>query len=375
MRKRMGTFTIIAVAAALIALFSCPVAAKVTGVCSDCHTMHNSQGGATIYAEGPYETLLVNGCVGCHTAPAGVQNDGTNTIPYVNQATEPTFIGQANPNTLSGGSFYWVATAGGGEDAKGHNVLGISERDTIAYAPGGGTRGCASTCHETLAEEQDIIPDLGTGCEGCHLSVGHHADDGAYAGGAKHVTSAPWYRFLSAHPTAVGSLGVEGIEHEKWNYGATASLHNEYLGKPDVEMDKKANFFALGNTVTAFCCGCHGDFHDENEEEDGSGNWIRHPADHEIPDSGEYASAFGASGGTGTYDPDVPVARPDLSSGTPSGTVTLGPGGDMVMCLSCHVAHGSPYDDMLRWDYNGMIADGGGADGTGCFVCHTKKDD
>jgi len=59
-----------------------------------------------------------------------------------------------------------------------------------------------------------------------------------------------------------------------------------------------------------------------------------------------------------------------LISGTVSSVVT--PGTDRVMCLSCHRAHGSPYLDMLRWDYNTMIA----ADSTksgGCFICHTNK--
>ena len=71
-----------------------------------------------------------------------------------------------------------------------------------------------------------------------------------------------------------------------------------------------------------------------------------------------------------SYNPVVPVARPSLTA--VSSTVT--PGTDMVMCLSCHVPHGSPNDDLLRWDYNGMVAGGGGDDGTGCFVCHTEKD-
>lgn len=46
----------------------------------------------------------------------------------------------------------------------------------------------------------------------------------------------------------------------------------------------------------------------------------------------------------------------------------------MVFCLSCHRAHGSPYPDMLRFDYSEMQAGGGGATGTGCFKCHSAKD-
>ncbi len=65
--------------------------------------------------------------------------------------------------------------------------------------------------------------------------------------------------------------------------------------------------------------------------------------------------------GTGSYNPLVPVARLDLAGGV-SDSVTLGT--DMVMCLSCHSAHGSPYSASLRWD----PADRSG----GCVTCHTE---
>jgi len=29
---------------------------------------------------------------------------------------------------------------------------------------------------------------------------------------------------------------------------------------------------------------------------------------------------------------------------------------------------------MLKWDYDTMVAGDGGPDGTGCFTCHTEKD-
>ena len=170
-----------------------------------------------------------------------------------------------------------------------------------------------------------------------------------------------WYRFLSGHMTDDGR-GVEGIEHEKWNYGAVENSHNEYLGN----FNDGRFGFSLGNTTTAFCTGCHGQFHTEQKNE--SGQWIRHPSDLKIPDSGEYAAAFGCN-----YDPNVPVARISLSDGV---RCKVTPGSDMVMCLSCHVAHGSPYPDMLRWDYDYMVAGttNPAVQGTGCFKCHTEKD-
>jgi hypothetical protein len=108
--------------------------------------------------------------------------------------------------------------------------------------------------------------------------------------------------------------------------------------------------------MTAFCCGCHGEFHIEQS----SGEWIRHPSDAVIPNEGEYQSAFSAG-----YDPLVPVARPSLSTVSP--TVEIGT--DMVMCLSCHRPHGSPYYKLMRWDYKNWP--GSGYDG--CGKCHTSK--
>ncbi|MCK4488054.1 MAG: hypothetical protein KAU38_15015, partial [Desulfobacterales bacterium] len=45
----------------------------------------------------------------------------------------------------------------------------------------------------------------------------------------------------------------------------------------------------------------------------------------------------------------------------------------IVMCLSCHRAHGTPNNDLLRWAYT-MDA-GSGTDNGGCFICHTTKGD
>ena len=50
--------------------------AKVTGQCANCHTMHNSQGGAAVVqnmvngsmvlSASPNEALLTTNCIGCH---------------------------------------------------------------------------------------------------------------------------------------------------------------------------------------------------------------------------------------------------------------------------------------------------------------------
>jgi predicted CXXCH cytochrome family protein len=53
------------------------------------------------------------------------------------------------------------------------------------------------------------------------------------------------------------------------------------------------------------------------------------------------------------------------------------PGEDVVTCISCHRPHGSPYPDMLRWDYANDCNTGNPdteANPCGCYSCHTTKD-
>jgi hypothetical protein len=347
-----------------IAMFlASPVCAKVAGVCGDCHTMHNSQGGEHMMINttidgtsggahgGGYPSLTRGTCVGCHT---GIPDDGP--IPYVSSTSEPGTY-------LAGGNFYWATVA----DAKGHNVKGIPGMTADAdldHAPGDAFGlGCTTGCHGTLFAPKDGAVELDTGCQGCHLNPRHHAPQQANQSDPA-LEANGYFRFLSGHMSGDG-YGVEGIEDSDWQYTVAAADHNEYLGE-EISLTSAGGFTnILENTMTAYCTGCHGNFHTQL---DTNSDWIRHPSDAVIPSTAgsEYAAYT-------VYDPIAPVARPDLTTIGAAGTVV--PGTDMVMCLSCHRAHGSPNDDMLRWDYSGMVAGGGGADGTGCFVCHTAKDE
>ena len=370
-------------AAALIVVFSGPAMAKVSGRCDNCHTMHNSQGGTAMAEDRslwygsspelgtpPYGTLLTDTCVGCHSHQSAVTYnlDGCE-VPVVYTRGGINF-----DDCLAGGNFYWVAQGGATNDPKGHNVLGIAGQDgSLSDAPGRdtGNTHCSNSCHLSLAVKQTKITDFGSGCQGCHLRPAHHADDSAIVIGAANPSTDGYYRFLSGHKSGK-NYGVCGIEDSDWQ--ATTiddNDHNEYLGNA-VNLNTSAKMQSLGNTMTGFCCGCHGNFHDQNTESDGSGSWIRHPSDAVIKDKGEYAHAFDLdSNGTHIYDPLVPVARPSLSDSGPSDTINIG--SDMVMCLSCHVPHGSENDDLLRWDYMGDCEAGGPAANCGCMQCHTQK--
>lgn len=386
MKKSLIALTVMLTAAVLVAVFSGPAVAKVTGRCDNCHTMHNSQGGTAMAEDRsswyglspelgtpPYGTLLTDTCVGCHSHQSAVTYDLDDCkVPVVY-----TIGGIDFANCLAGGNFYWVAQ---GNHAKGHNVLGIAGQDSLSEAPGrhtehgdpSGNVGCNDSCHESLAVKQTKISDFGSGCQGCHLRPAHHADDSNVVVGSEDSDDDGFYRFLSGHKSGDG-FGVCGIEDSDWQATTIdGNDHNEYLGNAVVNLSTPAKMQSLGNTMTGFCCGCHGNFHAQNTESDGSGSWIRHPSDAAIKDKGEYAHAFDLDGnGTHIYNPLVPVARLSLSDSGPSDTVNIG--SDMVMCLSCHVPHGSPNDDLLRWDYLGECEAGGPAADCGCMQCHTQK--
>ena len=352
-------------------LFFVQIQAQVTGRCDNCHTMHNSQDGTTVDPNGPNQYLLVSNCIGCHSSTdGGTWKDSTTGAPIVYNTAEPTYNTQKG---LAGGNFYYVMQ----DQSKGHNVAdipGIDEDENFPPTPGGldttsgATKTCGS-CHDKPGASGNLL--VGDYCEGvyysgcqyCHgINSTHHADDTTIDGS----TPGKSYRCLKtfvdrATASPQHSLdGVKGIEVADYEKDVTSSTHNEYCGT------------GVGDhSISRHCAFCHGEFHGINDTQSGS-SWIRHPSDHGLPGAGTEYAAYTI------YSPEAPIARKetvlDGMSGPSSDVETGTADADEVSCISCHRAHGSPYADMLRWDYSGMIAGGGGGSG-GCFTCHTAKDD
>ncbi|MBA3019442.1 MAG: cytochrome c3 family protein [Desulfobacteraceae bacterium] len=347
--------------------------AAISGVCSNCHTMHNSQnndGEVETYATGslttgvdtPQNQLLKASCIACHTGSTSATN--SHDAPIVIHTTDP--VTQGAGKTLAGGDFRWVATGLGATDSKGHNVAGINSADVAigttppgwdtAATPGALSDGSIAGGAASWGANQLTCAGM-YGCHGSHsvtdadsaISGAHHGNTG---GTSRQVSSAPGsvgasYRFLG---------GIWGLENSQWNWAETASVHNEYCGV------NGNTSYANKTTISYSCAQCHGIFHKTTGT---PSPWTRHPTDITLPSTGEYASYT-------TYSVEAPVARstvPATSSSTvtPSGTTN-----DIVTCISCHRAHGSPEPDLLRWTYSGMVA-GTGTSDTGCFTCHTTK--
>jgi hypothetical protein len=326
--------------------------------CSSCHTMHNSQDGVAMTAATTV-ALLNNSCVGCHI---GTNSNpvGTGAAPYVFDTAGSIYgnTGTSGHNTLAGGNFYWAQS----DDRKGHNVVGIAADDALF-----GTSGTANVpgTDSTLANQLTCA-----GSTGCHgngvgteiksLMPAHHIDDVSPLTGNSVAES---YRFLS---------GVKGIEDADWEFTVAANDHNQYKGSTNYADDPTAT-----DTITSVCVNCHGYYHGNYSGTPGTGGastsgltpWVRHPTDIDIADaqynSTEYDNYI-------TYDPIAPVASDADPLILVNTTVQTG-GNGIVTCVSCHRAHGTPYDAMLRWNYKGWPA-AGCTDCDGCQICHSNKD-
>ena len=368
MMKRLSA--LLAISFLFLLLTAGVTMAKVTGVCSNCHTMHNSQNGSDVVSGGPYRALTKGDCVGCHTGT----NDGTNTIPYVLDNNAPTYNFDGTKNTLAGGNFYWVATSGGATDSKGHNVKGIAGVDGDIGATPPGFNSTDYTAHGAVGTSWSSTNQLtcaGTyGCHGTHTSTddfaaisgAHHTDDSTIDG----TSVGKSFRFL---------LGIKGTEDSDWEYTNSSSDHNGYYA---------SDYQTTGTMDTAsinyLCAECHGNFHLHSQVDDSTTGspWLRHPTDFDMnnvktKEYGSYPNAtlYTSVTNAGDYFVDVPVGN---TSGAVNSSVLQASGDAIVLCISCHRAHGSPYADLLRWDYSTCDAGQSNQDADcGCFACHTSK--
>ena len=324
--------------------------AIVSDDCQACHGLYPGMMAEAETGKAPEYVLKNVLCVNCHSNADrdAIKTLGGVKVPVVHNTVSPI-------HTLAGGNFYYVAKDFG--EKRGHNVDGVTSMDTrFKGVPPGYDR----TFDPSMIGYNPEKPLTCAGSNGCHgnrniedpfesILGTHHAEDTPRDGS----TTAKSYRFLKNTNKVKGVLG---LEDDEWNQNCSSKKHNEYSPSIDV-----------------LCASCHGNFHSKDKTGKES-PWFRHPTDVVLPKSGEYTS----------YNPDVPppLDRSDIRIYSPDAPVgrekvpespsdEVKPGRDIVICLSCHVVHGSPYESILRWDYDAIIT---GEEGKGgCFICHTAK--
>lgn len=344
MKKTILTLTVMLAAAALIAVFPGPASAAVSGPCVNCHTMHSSQGSTSLPTdwEANFDTnlrgsLLASDCIGCHTT--------TGTNPYDATADSPTpfvYVGSGS-KYLAGGYF---TDGGDSHDDKSHTIGWVG--DPAGYD------GSSGTFTEYTGDTTGGLACAGTA--GCH-GIQTVSDEAKAVAGGHHENSlkpALGYRMLMVGSDEV--VGTEASDYEKdLNDGdtpVTGDPHNLYSANQ-----------TTGASISELCGKCHSNFHGTGEDHTKNADdaWIRHPSDELIPTGWEiqtltnYTPVDWLNNPVGTIDAAAPAT-----------------GNMYATCISCHRAHGTEYNDILRWDYSAQNA-GSPSVTTGCLGCHDKQ--
>jgi predicted CXXCH cytochrome family protein len=328
--------------------------AAVSGSCQQCHTMHNSQGNADVATDETGATtatvfghLTRSSCEGCHNG-IGLPAAGA-----------PNIFGTAINATTAGGTFSSsVVTA----PAMVHNVSdidwvtpGIQEVTLAADTPGRDTS--ETNTHPGTPQGAAQLTCAGTA--GCH---GNHDVAGSDAGitGFHHMVSGP-YRFLQTMNASSVHTGIGGQGAADWE----AALISTGTGDKNIYLaGDGAGNNAAGDTISSLCAMCHGNFHGATELDVHNGSvWTRHPTDANIS----------ALNGTPTVDY---ISNPfGFDAAAQAGLDPTSPYDEtnaQVVCVSCHRAHGTDQNDLLRFDYGNMSA-GSTTVTSGCLGCHVDQ--
>lgn len=350
MKKTLLALTIMFAAAALVAVFSSPATAAVSGPCVNCHTMHNSQGGepmatGTSVGDPGYGSLTLDTCLGCHTT--------TTTDPLDGGYPRVKLSGGTDTNCLAGGFFT------DGPDPNPHGKDHGDNSHTVKTATLAGsivTPAGYNVNYEGLGNwyqgDDDVDGLRCAGSAGCHgnetdldeakaIAGGHHAND---------LKGTFGYRMLAVGSDKIKGTGASDFEKALNDTPAAGEPHNFY----------SANNQSVVDSISDLCGKCHGDFH--KEVGSAATAWTRHPTDVTLPTGWEipsnkalYDHVDWKNNPVGTVDAEDPQTASDL----------------YVTCLSCHRAHGSANNDILRWAYSTQNA--GSTTDYGCLGCHNKQ--
>lgn len=316
-----------------------------TGNCQGCHTTPPD-----LIGSDPGST-----CLRCHQAQVGLTPQNQYYV-----ATDPatsTLCVQLPP----GGDFCWLKknyswTPGKSRkaqrsegDSHGHNIValdyGFMPDKILATAPGGS------------------YPSAGFSCISCHDPHGNYRrlENGSIATSGPPVIASGSYADSPA-PNASGSIGVYRLLAGKGYQPKNAPGAPLFVADPPLAVapslynraeETSSTRVVYGSGMSEWCQNCHVPFNDAH----------MHPVGNRASFSPEiinnYNSYIASGNITGTpataYSSLVPyelgstdytevkmMAQTADSSG-PSGRAN-------VMCLSCHRAHASGWDKMLRWN-------------------------
>ena len=262
-----------------------------------------------------------------------------------------------------GGDFSWIQVACNGDatgnSKRGHNIIAADfgfaadARATMATAPGG------------------TYPNANLHCSSCHDPHGKYRVDeagvvtttgkpirtsGSYGATADLTSDVGAYRILGGvgyQPKSLVNAGVPNVFANTVPAAVAPSTYNS-TAAGGVRV-------AYGSGMSEWCANCHSNFHADGQTTGGFG---AHPAGNGYK-LGELAANYNTyvSSGkmTGTqatsnlnlvpFETGNGQATADRTALAALLTSTAGPDATAnVMCLSCHRAHASGNESMLRWN-------------------------
>lgn len=343
---------------------------RSTQPCSDCHTLHYSEGGVvptkTVFSKtesfvqtaepsGPYAMLLMrattNGlCLFCHDGSVveapDVVADGleeTTQLPILNY-----YSGSGDEHSAAG----YFANSGGAASIYGHD-LGVTFSNS-------GTDKFTTLNNVTLT------------CASCHDPHG-----------------TPNYRNILTAPAGGDGVSVEMARDVYRD-------PNNPPGDPpsqsaSIAAYKESNLGYKTNT-SKWCTECHDQLKDhvggstpttrKHHRADVALNDSAFSSSSKPPDYGHWNGGTGKGFGSSTSSTDtanegVPRLRFQAYSSS-SGVGDVGAAqtvneGNEVMCMSCHLAHGGKYKGGLVWPYADDLNPVPADQSSGCYQCHNEN--
>jgi hypothetical protein len=301
--------------------------------CDGCHSMHNSPENPVT---GTPNSQLLKGsdasstCLNCHAGSGSyhiLSTDASNWSP----GGDFFWLTQSYTNSN------WSGSVTSDPDNMGHNVIasdfGLTVDGTNTVAPGGSYQAAdlaCSSCHNPHGQASG-----GTAAGQLPISV-----SGSYGGVPAPGTIAGNYRLLG--DVAYGLAAAAPIAATA-GFGETDTSHPAY-----------------GAGMSEWCASCHGDYVNNSQKHpSGNGEFLNGQAS--IYNSyvatgnftGVQATSFTALVQFERQETDTAVLATEITS-------TAGPdSGNNVMCLTCHRAHASAFNNITKWDMeHELLADG-----------------
>jgi predicted CXXCH cytochrome family protein len=381
MRLRTISLALAAAAIMVLGLAATGVAFHDGGVasCGSCHSMHNSANGV---AKVPGSTqfqgvdyLLVNTdqsstCLSCH-------GSGANRSGYHVWTALTDFAAGVPAQHTPGGDFTWLkvgtSTSTSTHDSKGHNIIaadfGLGLDSRLTESPGGNypsaSFNCIS-CHDPHGRTRItstgaiVTPSIGS-------AVDPIFDSGSYGDLPTAGKAVGVYRILGGANYKPDSITDNSLAFATTAPVAVApSSYNVTIGDVPV---------AYGQGMSEWCANCHSGIHNDQYPTN-----LRHPSGNNADLTAGVVANYNAyvmsgdlsgTGGSTAYWPLVPFEHGEADLATLLGYTTTSAEASTsknVMCLSCHRAHASGFNSMLRWNNTFMVVGGVYANPAGGFT-------